>query len=239
MTTPMRSALALLGVVAMGLVSGTGCSQDIDDIRTAGIEQYRSRQYVESTATFRHALTLQPSDAQSNYYMGLNYRAMAERKFRQGDIPAAQRELDTAVVYFTQAVKSWPNYMAAVEAKTEALEARGQYMRSLDVADTVADNNRGGPADFYVFAGDKYRDMGDYDSALRNYRMALSTDPNCAKAYASMGKLYALTGDRAKALDAYARATQLNPHDTEAADQLAHLGGASSGTDGGAGDPQP
>lgn len=233
MTTRTRPNFFRIGslLLVSALFGLTGCSQDFEEIRAAGIQQYRNHQYVESMATLRYALSIEHSDAQTNYYMGLNYRALAERKFREGDIPAAQRELDTALIYFTQAVKSWPNYLAAVEAKTEALEARGKYIKALDTADAVAYNNRGGAADHYIFAGDRYRDMGDYDSALRNYKLALAAHPNSAKAYASLGRLYAIVGDRAKAMDAYARANQLNPHDREVIDQLARLGAVGANTE--------
>ena len=82
---------------------------------------------MESTATLRRALKAAPSDAQCNYYMGMNYRTIAARKFETNDFIGAYRELDTAIVFFTQAVKSWPNYMAAIDAKNEALESRGQF----------------------------------------------------------------------------------------------------------------
>jgi tetratricopeptide (TPR) repeat protein len=221
-------SLPVLSLAVTVLVGLVGCSPDIKDVRRDGIEQYRSQQYVESMATMRYGLSMKPSDAQTNYYMGLNYRAMAARKFREGDIPAAERELDTAIIYFSQAIKSWPNYQAAVAGKAEALESRGKYLKALDTADAVAYNNRGAAADHYVYAGDLYRDMGDYDSALSRYKLALSTDPNSAKAYASMGRLYSMAGDRGKAVDSYARAHELDPGNPEVTQELARLGAGQS-----------
>src|SRR5436853_2067507 len=116
----------------------TGCTPDVSDMRYEGVSQYRSRQYTESMATMREVLERAPNDAQANYYMGLNYRTVAARKFSEGDPVAARRELDTSVVYFTQAIKTWPNYMAAVSAKTEALELRGKFDEAVATAGTVA-----------------------------------------------------------------------------------------------------
>ena len=110
------AALALAVLVAGTIV---GCAEDLTDLRTEGIDQYRNRQHIESMATMREILELQPSDPEANYYMGLNYRAMASRKFRENDLQAAYRELDTSITYFTQAVKSWPNYMAAISSCCE------------------------------------------------------------------------------------------------------------------------
>jgi len=227
MMTRIRSKFSLfvMCVSGAGLVALAGCAQDVKDIRTEGIDQYRNRQYVESMATLRYGLSIKPSDAESNYFMGLNYRALAAEKFRDGDIPAAERDLDTAIMYFSQAIKSWPNYQAAVDGKTEAYESRGKYLKALDVADSVAYNNRGGAAEHYIYAGDKYRDSGDYDSALQRYKLALATDPNNPRAYASMGRMFEMAGDNVKAMDAYQRAHELDPHNTAVNEALAALSG--------------
>jgi len=199
-----------------------GCTPDISEIRELGIQQYRDNQYYESMATMRHALDLSPSDAQANYYMGLNYRVMAERRFQQGDPVGARKRADRAIYYFTQAINSWPNYMAAVSAKNEALEARGKYDKALDVAATVAANNQG-IAEHYVYLADEYRQRGDYDNALRNYKLAISIDPELARAHEGLGKLYRAVGETALAIESFARATELDPRNTEAADQLDQL----------------
>ena len=186
------------------------------------IDHYRNRQYIESMATLREVLEKDRSDAQANYYMGLNYRAMAERKFRRGDVTAACRELDIAALYFTQAIKSWPNYIAAVEAKNEALEARGRYDQALTVVQRTAEINRG-VAEHFIILGNEYLERGDYDNALRSYQIALATDPQSAEAHAALAKLYERTGDRALAMDAYRRATELNPANQDAATRLQML----------------
>lgn len=226
MRTRIRSRYAFKAMVGLALawLSLTGCAQDVEDIRVEGINQYRGRQYIESMATLRYSLSIQPSDAPSNYYMGMNYRALAAQKFRDGDIPAAERDLDTAILYFNQAVKSWPNYQAAIAGKTEALEARGKYLKALDNVDQVAYNTRGSSVEHYIYAANTYRDMGDFDSALRRYKLALAANPNSAKAYAGMGRMYELAGDQGKAMDAYRRAYELDPANPEANSALASMG---------------
>lgn len=215
-------AWCLSGALAGGLA---GCeSPDVTDLRTEGIRQYRSGQYIESAATLRYALKQNPSDAPSAYYMGLNYRATAARKYNEGDVPGACRQLDTAIKYFDQAITHWPNYQAAVEAKTEALELRGKYEQALLTAEAVAENNRGRAVDHLIFAGDKFRDVGDYDKALAQYQAAISAYPDSARAYVSLGKLYVAIGEAGKAADAFRRARELDPGNAEAADQLARLG---------------
>lgn len=198
------AGLAVIGAVAML----AGCSPDVKDLRAQGIREFRNRQHLESMATMRHVLELAPNDAQANYYMGLNYRVNAERKFKEGDYVGARRQLDSAIVYFTQAVKSWPNYMAAVAAKAEAFELRGKYDEAIATAEYVSNNNRG-VAEHYIYLGNEYRNRGDYDNALRAYKLALGADGGSISAYQAMGELYTRIGDTAQASDAFARAEEL------------------------------
>jgi tetratricopeptide (TPR) repeat protein len=208
----------LLAAVALGM----GCTANVSELRADGIEQFRNRQYVESMATFREVLERSPNDAQGNYYMGLNYRASAVRKFNEGNIAAARRELDTAVIYFAQAIKSWPNYMAAVAAKNEALELVGKYDEALSLAERVAGNNRG-IAEHYVFLGREYRQRGDYDNAMRAFKMALATDPTSSKAWVGIGNLYAQIGDMTLADDAFRRAYEINKSDPGLVDYISRM----------------
>jgi len=202
-------------VFAVVLTVLSGCAENVKDYRTEGIEQFRSRQYTESMATLRYALRKEPNDAPCNYYMGLNYRALAERRFNNGDLPAAKRTLDNSIVYFTQAIKTWPNYMAAIQAKNEALEARGKFDAALTVAERQADVNRG-IADHFVYLGDEYRERADFDNALRAYNTALATDPRNARAHEGLGKLYQQAGNQQMALDSFRRAHELAPPTNEA-----------------------
>lgn len=218
----IRPTLVGSAIFALMLGALVGCAPSIEELRTMGIEQYRGRQFVESTATMREILERDPNDAEANYYMGLNYRAMAERKFRDGNVAAAARELDTSTMYFTQAIKSWPNYMSAIAAKNEALEARGKYEAALAVAEQATSNNRG-IAEHFVYLGDEYRQRGDYDNALRRYKTALGIDPKNARAYAGMGKLYMLVGERSLAMDAFRRACEIDPRAADAASALDQL----------------
>jgi len=222
-----RSVIFAVLVMALAGSALVGCGPDKKELRAQAIDQYRGQQYIESMATLRQVLEMDRADAEANYYMGLNYQTMAARKFRDGDVTAACRELDTSVLYFKDAIKSWPNYMAAINAENEALEARGRYEQALAVAKTATEVNRG-ISEHFIVLGNEYRDRGDYDNAVRSYKTALSIDPNSAVAYAEMGTLYLRIGDRALAKDSLKRSYELNPRQTGVADQLAQLG---AGTD--------
>ncbi len=212
----------LKGVSLLAFTVLVGCTPDVSEIREVGVDQYRNHQYFDSMATMRHALDLSPSDPVANYYMGLNYRVMAERRFKEGDAIGARKRADRAVYYFTQAIATWPNYMAAVSAKNEALEARGKYEKALDVASTVAHNNKG-VAEHYIYLADEYRQRGDFDNALSNYNQALSLSGENSRAYLGLGHLYRTVGDTAMARENLRRAVQIDPSNAEAAELLAQL----------------
>ena len=214
---------ARIASVAVLAVFVFGCAPNVKELRELGIHRYRAKQNIQSMAYLREALEKNPNDAQCNYYMGLNYRQVAERQFQRGNAPAASKACDRAVYYYTQAVKSWPNYMQAVSAKNEALEARGRFDKALDMASYVARNNRGTSALHFVYLADEYRERGDYDNAAKNYKIALANDPDCAKAFAGMGRMYLLAGDKDLAIDSLRRAYELNVAEPGVVDLLAQL----------------
>jgi len=74
-----------------------------------------------------------------------------------------------------------------------------------------------------VVLGNEYRERGDYDNALRCYKLALSTSPDSARAYSAMGQLYLRVGDRELAMDALRRAYELNAQEPGVTDELARL----------------
>jgi Flp pilus assembly protein TadD len=186
-----------------------GCTPNVTKEREYGVSLYESQRHIEAMATFRHCLLQRPNDAQSNYYMGLCYRSIAEKKLREDDLAAAKRELDNALVFYGQAIREWPNYNAAIKAQNEALETRGKYGEALARAEEIARQNRPDPA-ANVFLGKQYAERGDFDAAARAYKVALEVDPDNSTAYAELGRLYLRAGDVRLAGTHLRKAYQLN-----------------------------
>jgi tetratricopeptide (TPR) repeat protein len=196
----------LLVVVAGILV---GCTPNVSKERSAGIALYEEQRHIDAMATFRHCLLQRPNDAESNYYMGLCYRSVAENKLREGDIAGANRELDTALIYYNQAIREWPNYDAAIRAQNDALELRGKPDVALARAQQISSQNRPDPR-AQIFLGKQYAKRGDFDSAARAYHVAINLDPENATAYAELGRLYLQAGDVRLAGTHLRKAYQLN-----------------------------
>jgi len=141
-------------------------------------------------ATFRRALKLAPNYAVSNYYMGLHYKNRADRKFSEGDLTGAYKQLETAVMYLNQATTSIPSFMEAIKEKKDALARRGKYEQAVNMAERVAQRIPGDKVTQYVILGNLYRDAGDADNALRAYKQALDMDPTSTVARSEVERLY-------------------------------------------------
>ncbi len=203
-----RTRVAIAATVLAAIL--VGCTADVSKERMYGISLYESQRHVEAMATFRHCLLQHPNDAESNYYMGLCYRSIAEKKRREGDFAGANRELDTALIYFGQAIREWPNYTAAIKAQNEALETRGKPDEALARAQQISKTNRPDP-NAQVFLGKQYAKRGDFDNAARAYHVAIKVDPENALAYAELGRLYLQAGDVRLAGTHLRKAYQINP----------------------------
>lgn len=207
MLAPRSLAVSAVVVLLSLLV---GCTPDVKEERDRGVALFRQGQHYEAMATFRHALAQRPNDPESNYYMGLCYRNNAEQRLRDGDIAGANRQLDYAIRFFGQAIREWPNYTAAIDAQTEALEARGAYDQALARAEEITRQNRSIP-EFHVYRGRQYAKRGDYDNAIVAFKTAIEMDPKCAEAYAELGRVYLKAGDTRLAASHLRKALQLNP----------------------------
>jgi tetratricopeptide (TPR) repeat protein len=208
MSSTHRVALAILVMVVVGF---RGCAApDVSDERDKGIGLYHQHRHIEAMATFRHCLKQHPNDPESNYYMGLCYRSIAENKLREDDIAGANRQFDSAIFYFGKAIQQWPNYAAAIEAQNEAMEARGKASRALARAQQIANENRPNE-DMYVFLGREYAERGDFDGAVSAYEKAIDRSPGDATAYAELGRVYLRLGDTRTAAMHLQRAYDLNP----------------------------
>jgi len=198
-------------VAAVLCVAGflAGCTPNVAQERKAGIALYEQQRHIEAMATFRHCIEQRPNDAESNYYMGLCYRSIAEKKLREGDVAGANRELDNALIYYGQAIREWPNYDAAIRAQNEALELRGKADVALARAQQISIQNRPDPR-FHIFLGKQYAKRGDFDNAARAYHIAIKLDPENAAAYAELGRLYLQAGDVRLAGTHLRKAYQLN-----------------------------
>jgi tetratricopeptide (TPR) repeat protein len=90
------SVLILLGAVSSE-ASGQG------SVLAAGRAYYTEGEFKKAVAHFRLALKVNPNDAESNYWMGMSYQALADIAF-----PFAGKYTSKARVYLTRATELAP-----------------------------------------------------------------------------------------------------------------------------------
>ena len=64
-------------------------------------------------------------------------------------------------------------------------------------------------ADFYNSRGITYKDTGEVDLAIKEYKKAIELDPEFPEAYNNLGVIYDEKGDHDKAIENYTKAIEL------------------------------
>jgi len=117
---------------------------------------------------------------------------------------------ETAIDYYSQAIRLDPGYAAAYYNKGLAYQDLKQYRQSikdynqairLDPNFTSAYNNR----------GNAYSDLKRYQRAINDYNQALRLDPNYSQAYNNRGNVYSELKQHRQAIDDYTEAIRLDP----------------------------
>ncbi len=120
-----------------------------------------------------------------------------------------------AIVDYTIAIKSVPDYASAYNNRGIAYSDLGEYNTAisdftsairLDPDDAGAYNNR----------GNAYLSLGDNNTAIADYTTAIRLDPDYAEAYYNRGLAYSDLGEYNTAIADYTTAIRLDPDDAVA-----------------------
>src|SRR5262245_44505371 len=116
--------ITLVGLLMSGCVKPTGT---YDELIQDGLREYESAKYAEAIAMFKNASEADRERPEPSYYTGRCYLAMADRQFREDDLPGALRYCDRAIGEFDKAVGGFPGYTRAIQAKADALKLKGEH----------------------------------------------------------------------------------------------------------------
>ena len=133
--------------------------------------------------------------------------------------PAALRELDEAIAYYSQALEIYPGHQASMEGMNTALELKGQFDTALRHAEWAAEYV-GPSARQYIFLAKELEERGDVDGALLRYRQAVAMEPGNPKAHVAFAKFLLRAKNEPAAIHHLQAAYRLNPLDEWVADQL-------------------
>lgn len=212
-------------VAALGLsVAGVGgCGPDFRQLRLSGQRAMLVENYAVARDRFERAHRIWPEDAENLFDMGTIHLKYAKQRASDKNEPAALRELDRAIAYFSRAIEAHPGMQAALVAKNEALEMKGLYDEALDHA-RWASAFVGPRAREQVYLARELEERGDYDAALLRYRQAVAMERDSAMAHAALGRFLHRRGRGKMAITHLKTAYKLNPLEPGVSDLLTELG---------------
>jgi tetratricopeptide (TPR) repeat protein len=218
------ASIATIGVVGAILAAGCGKpTPSYDQLIKEGLAEYDGGSYAEAIAMFKQAAEADHERPEPSYHTGLCYMAMADRQFREDDLPGALRYCDRAIGAFDAAVGAFPGYSRAMQAKADALKLKGQNQAALAVANWAA-AYVGPQAKMLILKGRQYAQAGDIDNAQLSFQQAVTIEEKNPAAHAELGLFYLRCGNKSKAVASLQKAYDLDPGSPGVVAALAQLG---------------
>lgn len=193
--------LANLGGLAVVLLLG-GCGPGYQEMRLDGQHAMVAGDYRKARIIFQQADEKAHRRADNLHDLGVCSLMIAKEKFDEYNYPAALREVDNALRYYSWAINELPGYQPALEGKNIALEMKGRFEDALKHTEWAV-KFVGPSAKQYLFLAAEYEERRDPDGAMLAYRQAIAIEPQ-----------------NAEARRAYAQFLLKNRRDTLAAEQL-------------------
>ncbi len=194
------------GVALIALQEGQAAKRDFSRVlmlrpRSAAVytqmgnASFALRDFQDALKDYGFAISLDPKSAEAYYDRGVTEWTMK-------DPPSAIRE-------FSRAIEIFPRYAAAYYGRFMALlsvkkfeEARNDLMRFYDISPN--------DTDMCIDLSSLSAHEGDFRSALKSLKGCIEHDPTRARSYADEGCYYDELGNRAEAVRAYKKSSQLD-----------------------------
>jgi len=224
-------------IIALYVVSCATANMDVqkhqgEAVRNLGEEYYKQGDYTSALREFLKAEALYPDDPFLQNDLGLTYKAkkrldLATKHFKKalefkpdyapaknnlGAVYLDKKEWDTAIKYFKEVSENMlyaTPYIAlsnlgwAYYNKKEYTLSETYYLKALDLEPKFINAQRG--------LGLTYIAMGRIDEAVKILEKAVKDYPKFAPLYDDLAKVYVLSHDDEKALDAYQKVIELAP----------------------------
>jgi tetratricopeptide (TPR) repeat protein len=209
-----------IAAILPGCIKPTG---SYTELMSNGLGEYKNGHYAEAIAMFKNAAEADQERPEPSYYTGRCYLAMADKQFREDDLPGALRYCDRAYATFDASVGAFPGYSRAVQAKADALQLKGKHAAALEVANWAA-KYVGPQAKMHIFKARQYAQAGEIDKAQLYFQQAVSVEPENAAAHAELGLFFMRLGNDAAAIKELQKANELSPAAPGILSALAKLG---------------
>jgi len=227
----------VLLIIALYVVSCATANMDVQKqqgkaVRNLGEEYYKQGDYTSALRELLKAEALYPNDPYLQDDLGLTYKAkkrpdLAVKHFKKaleikpdyapaknnlGTVYLDKKEWDTAIKYFKEVSENMlyatphlalANLGWAYYNKKEYSLSETYYLKALDIEPKFINAQRG--------LGLTYIAMGRIDEAAKIFEKAVKDYPKFAPLYDDLAKVYVLSHDYEKALDAYHKVIELAP----------------------------
>jgi len=182
--------------------------ESVHDMIVRGKLYFKQGEYDPARECFEMALTQEPNLAEIHSKLGTIYHA--DGKFQK------------ATESFRRALDINPNYTEAALNLVITLNESGRFDEAEKVFHSTADNVKtaalsidpfikGKLTGMHVETGDAYNEIGWFDEAIHEYRMALKMRPDSIEVLMKIGLSHREKGDYKGALHYLEEAKKLNP----------------------------
>ncbi|MFM7876786.1 MAG: tetratricopeptide repeat protein [Microcystis aeruginosa Ma_MB_F_20061100_S20] len=197
------------------------------DFFVQAMDKYDKADFDGAIVDFSQAIQLKPDYAQAYMGRAMAYKGLgdlenqitelrkaAELLQKQGDTEAYQATIDLIKVTqdLIDSIRSNPNSKLAFAELffNYGIEEskKGNFVQSLAQFNLVIRLNPN-DASAYLFRGNAYGQLKEYQKAITDYSQTLRLDPNYADAYNLRGLVYGMSGNRQKAIADLQKAANL------------------------------
>ncbi|CAG1022716.1 partial TPR repeat-containing protein YrrB, partial [Patescibacteria group bacterium] len=148
-----------------------------------------------------------------------NYKKVIQLKpnfvmahFNLAAIYQAQNQLPNAVLHYQQALAYQPNFVEALANLGTVLQLQGHNQAAKHCYQQALQYRNDAQIQFNL--GTVFHDLGEHESAIKAFEMALELNPTLADAWNNLGETLRDKGEMNKAVECYQQALQTDPqHD--------------------------
>lgn len=209
-----------LSLVTVLLLSQTGCGPTYLQLRREGQRAMLNEQYGAARILLQQAEEKKRRDVQNLHDLGTCSVMLAKDRFDQRNQPAAMREVDAAIAYFSCAIDAHPGHQASLEGKRIALKLKGQFDKALQHAEWAAEFV-GPSAIQYMMLAAELEERGEFDKALVRYRQAVGIEPRNAAAHKAFARFLLTHEDEEAAVFHLQESYKADPGDPWVVEELA------------------